>query len=85
VLIKYDKANIMIIKSKKIIYPKFTCDNNNIHEVNLYNYIGVENHHRLNQICSVEKRLMEEGEFILVSRTTIKHHFSIFGKKQSLF
>jgi hypothetical protein len=53
-----DKTKVIIIKSNKIPYDTFVYDNNNLEEVTLYKYLGIDIHHNLNWNYIIEKRII---------------------------
>ena len=72
-----DKKKIMIIKSKKDTYANFIYGNRNLEEVNSYNYIGIDIHHKLNWNYSIEKMI------ILVLKITVNQPIWSHGIKIS--
>jgi hypothetical protein len=58
IIVNTDKTKVMIIKSNKITYDTFVYDNKNLEEVTLYNYIGIDIHHKLNLNYIIKKRII---------------------------
>ena len=57
ITVNTDKTKNMIIKSKKETYANFIYDNRNLEEVNCYEYLRIDIHHKLNWNKSIEKRI----------------------------
>jgi hypothetical protein len=53
-----NKNKVMIIKSNKITYDTFICDNNTLEEVTSYKYLGIYIHHKLKWNYSIEKMII---------------------------
>jgi hypothetical protein len=52
-----NKTNVMIIRSKNIIYDTFIYDNNGLVEVPSYKYLGINIHYKLNWNYNIEKMI----------------------------
>jgi len=66
-LVNFDKAKVMILKSKKITDPNFVYGNNNFKEVNSYKYLGVDVHNKIHWNYNVEKMINGEWQNLFYS------------------
>jgi hypothetical protein len=59
--INNNKTNVMIIKFKNTSNPNFGYDNNNVEEINLYKYLGVDLPNKLYYNYSIDKMIINDG------------------------
>jgi hypothetical protein len=63
ITVNTDKTKVMIIKSNKITYATFVYDNNNMEEVTLYKYLGIDIHHKLNWNYRIQKNIIRGWKY----------------------
>ena len=60
-ILNINKTKVMIIKSKKVSYTNFVCDNRNLEEVTSYKYPEIDTHHlKFNWNYNIEKMINGE-------------------------